>query len=390
LIFAAATCPAVSEPVHVENGDQPRDGRQVLEFRELWHRGHDDDEIIFGAVNTVETGPDQNLYVLDQQQSQVFVFDLEGNLLRILSREGEGPGESRQPEDLVFFPDGTLGLVQYFNGKIVRVDLEGTPLNSIMPPGYDPAGGGGMSSIRRARCRAGSLVINGARVQPAEEGMIRTQYLVRCTESSEIETEYLSRTTAARLMRDGWIEKDNYFPSHERWDIDGSGRVMAATERNEYLVTVFRPDGSVALTFGRELEPLARTEAEKQEIRDSLTVIRDGQRMEVDVKVEDNHPAISAIFWRENDEIWVLNCRGTHDQEPGVMQTFDVFDTGGIFIREVTIVCEGDPDEDKLVFLGNRRAALIRGAVQARRNTFGGSRGEEEDIAMHDLKVFSF
>lgn len=247
-----------------------------------------------------------------------------------------------------------------------------------------------MSSIRRARYRAGALVINGARVQPAEEGMVRTQYLVRCDESGEIQTEYLSRTTAARLMRDGWIEKDNYFPSHERWDIDGTGRVMAATKRNDYLISVFESDGTVALTFGRKTRSLARTEAEKQEIRDSLTVIRDGERVEVEVQVEDNHPAVFSVFWMGPDEIWVLNSRGRHEQEPGIMQTFDVFDTNGLFIREVAVVCEGDPDEDKLVFLGNGRAALIRGAVQARRNTFGGSRGEEEEVAMHDLKVFSF
>ena len=380
-----------AEPTHVANGDQPRDGRQILELKEIWHRGHDDDDIIFGAVITAETGPDGNIYALDTQQSQVFVFDVEGNLLRILSREGEGPGETRRPEDMVFFADGTLGLVQYINGKIVRIDLEGTPLNSMMPPGYDPnEGGGGMSSIRRVRYRAGNLVANGARVVPLEEGMMRTQYLVRCNESSEILVEYLSRATNAVLMRDGWIEKDNYFPSHERWDIDGTGRVLAAAARNDYRITVFEPGGATAFTFGRKMKPLARTEAEKQEIRDSLTVIRDGERMEVRVQVEDDHPAVSSLVWMEPGEIWVLNSRGTHDQEPGIMQTYDVFDTTGVFLREVALKCDGDPDEDKLVFLGNRRAALIRGQVQARRNTFGGSRGEEEEVAMHDLKVYSF
>jgi hypothetical protein len=389
LISAAGLLAA--EPSHVANSDRPRDGRQVLELQELWHRGHDDDDIIFGAVITAETGPDGNIYVLDTQQSQVFVFDVAGNLLRILSREGEGPGETRRPEDMVFFADGTLGLAQYINGKIIRIDLEGTPLNSMMPPGYEPSeGGGGMSSIRRVRYRAGTLVVNGARVVPMEEGMMRTQYLVRCNESSEIEVEFLSRGTAAVLMRDGWIEKDNYFPSHERWDIDGTGRVMAAAERNDYKISVFEPDGVLAFTFGRKLDPLSRTEAEKQEIRDALTVIRDGERVEVEVNVEDDHPAIVALHWMEPGEIWVMNSRGQHEQEPGIMQTFDVFDTTGVFIREVAVACEGDPDEDKLVFLGNRRVALIRGSVQARRNTFGGSRGEEDEVAMHDLKVYSF
>lgn len=392
LMIVSASVLQADEPPHIANVDRAREGREVLETRELWHRGHDDDDIFFGSVTTVQAGPDGNIYVLDQQQSQVPVFDPDGTLLRVLSREGEGPGESRQPEDIVFFADGTLGLAQYINGKVIRIDLEGTPLNSFMPPGNDPQeGGGGLASIRRIRYRAGTLVINGARVvSGAKGGMVRTQYLVRCNESGEVLTEYLSRSTASQLMRDGWIEKNNYFPSHERWDIDGTGRVMAATERNEYEITVFEPDGAVAFTFGRKLEPLKRTEAEKQELRDAVTVIRDGERVDVEVKVEDIHPVIQSLYWMDTNEVWVLTARGQHDQEPGIMVTFDVFDMAGVFLREAALQCEGDPDEDKLVFLGNRRVALIRGAVQARRNTFGGSRGEEEEVAMHDLKVLAF
>ena len=392
LTLIVCALPSAAEPPHVANGPTPRDGSEVIETRELWHRGHHDDDIFFGSVTTVQTGPDGNIYVLDQQQSEVPVFDPEGNYLHTLSREGEGPGESRQPEDIVFFADNSLGLAQYINGKVIRIDLEGTPLGSFMPPGYDPQeGGAGLGSIRRIRYRAGTLVINGSRVVPLDEGgMERTQYLVRCNESSEILAEYLSRSTRAQLMRDGWIEKNNYFPSHERWDIDGTGRVMAATERNEYRITVYEPDGTVAFTFGRDSEPLKRTEDEKQELRDAVTVIRDGERIDVEVKVEDIHPIIESLYWMDSNEIWVVTNRGQFEQEPGIMMTMDVFDMEGVFLREAAFRCEGDPDEDKLVFLGDGKAALIRGAVQARRNTFGGSRGEEEEVAMHDLKILAF
>jgi hypothetical protein len=385
--FAASV--AAAEVPHQTNATTPRDGVQVLPLTEVWHRGHDDDDLIFGAVNTVALGPDGNIYVLDQQQSQVFVFSPTGEELRILSREGEGPGESRRPEDLVFLPDGSLGLVQYINGKIIRIDLEGVPLGSWMPPGYS-AEGGGLGSIRRARYRAGSFVINGARIQPAEQGMVRTQYLVRCNLAAETEAEYLSRATASQLMRDGWIEKNHYFPSHERWDIDHQGQVLAANERNEYLVTVYDRSGQPVRSFGREHRAWRRTAAEKQEIRDALTVIRDGERVDVRVEVEDLEPSVLALFVRPDGEIWVLPSGGDKEQAPGVMLTYDVFDAAGVFVRQVAIQCESDPNEDKLVLLDAQRAALIRGAVQARRNTFGGSRGDEAEVAVHDLKIFSF
>lgn len=245
-----------------------------------------------------------------------------------------------------------------------------------------------MSSIRRVRWRGGSFVVNGARVAPAGDGMVRTQYLVRCDEEGQPLVEYLARSVPANLGRDGWIEKDHYFPSHERWDIDGKGRVVAATERNEYLVTVLEPDGTIALTFGRHLKPWRRTETEKQEIRDALTVLRDGQRVQVEVHVEDAEPAIRAIHCRPDGETWVLTGRGAHDRPAGVMVTFDVFAENGRFVRQVELACPGDPEEDAIFFLGDDRLALVRGAVQARRNAFGGSRGEEKEVPVHDLIVY--
>ena len=115
-------------------------------------------------------------------------------------------------------PDGSLGIVQYINGRIIRIALDGTPLGSMRPPG-DEHGGAAMSSIRRVRARGGTLVVNGTRVAPAEdgEGMVRTQYLVRCDLEARPLLEYLSRTVPSNLVRDGWRERANYFPSHERW-----------------------------------------------------------------------------------------------------------------------------------------------------------------------------
>ncbi len=389
LLTALLTAGAsLADPPHVHNPDRPRDGVRTLELQERWQRGSEEDDLFFGAIRNVQRGPDGNLYVLDTQKSEVAVFDPDGGLLRYLSREGEGPGESRRPEDIVFLSDDILGIAQYFNGRIVMVDLQGVPSGTLMPPGFDPLEGGAMSSIRRARHRGGSFVINGARIAPGETGNTRTQYLVRCDAEARPQVTYLERTAPMNLMRDGWIEKVNYFPSHERWDIDGQGRVLAAAERNDYLITVFAPDGSVVGTFGRDHEPRRRTEAEKQEIRDSLTVIRDGERIVVDVEVEDHAPAIEALYCRPDGEIWVLPSTGTHDRPEGVMMTFDVFSPEYVFVRRVEVACPGDPDEDALFLLDADTVALVRGAVQARRNTFGGSRGEEKEIAVHDLVIY--
>jgi hypothetical protein len=385
-----ALAAAAADVPHVANPAEPRDGREVLETRELWNRGHqDDEEIFFGAINTVEVGPDGGIYVLDTQRAQVCVFDERGELMRILSREGDGPGETRRPEDLVFLPDGSLGIALLINGKIVRIDLDGTPRGSLMPPG--PAREeGGISSIRRVRYRAGTFVINGTRVQQGEDGMARTQYLDRCDESAQTVAVYHSTSRVSNLLRDGFVERLHYFPSHERWDIDFEGRVLAAVHRNDYLVNVYAADGELLRTFGRDCEPWQRTEAEKQLIRDSIRVMSEGRPVSVPVELEDEALAIERLHAMPGGEIWVLPTRGFREQPEGVMMTFDVFDRDLVFVRRVAIALDADPDDDKLVFLEGRRLALIRGQQQARRNTYGGTKGEVQDVEVNDLTIYAY
>lgn len=382
LLLLAAS--AAAEVPHTANPEMPRDGIQVLATAEAWRRGGEDDDLFFGALRTVQLGPDGNVYALDTQLAQVHVFDTEGSFVHSLSREGEGPGEVRRPEDIVFFPDGSLGIAQYINGRIVRLAADGTPLATVMPP--RDSGGGGMSAIRRVRCRAGTLVVNGVRMKQVDDGMLREQYLLRCDEDANVLAAYLVRAVPSNLMRDGWIERNNYFPSHERWDIDAQGRVLAATERNDYRVTVFAADGTPLRSFGRAAEAWRRTDAEKQEIRDSLVVLRDGERVRVEVEVEDREAAIAELHAMPGGETWVLPSAGIHGQPAGIMLTYDVFDADGVFVRQVRVACAGDPDEDRLFLLEDGTLALVTGAVQARRNAFGGSRAEDPGgVAEHAL-----
>ena len=386
----AVASAALAEAPHVQGGDTPRDGTVTLEAHALWQRGQEDDDLIFGAINAVQTGPDGDLYVLDQQLSQVDVFAADdGTLRRTLSREGEGPGECRRPEHMVFFPDGALGLVQYINGRIVRIGLDGTPRDVLMPPG-EVNEGNALANIRRVRCRGGITVINGVRNKPVDDAIVRTQYLVRCDADGTPLVEYLSHAVSTDLRNYGWVEKDQWFPSHDRWDIDDQGLVHVAADRNAYRINVYARDGSLVRSYGRKEKPVRRTDEEKQRIRDSLVVLADGERLTVPVEVEDDAPIVAEVHCRPGGETWVLTTRGSRDQPEGVMLTYDVFDREGAYVRRVAVAVPGDPKEDRLHLLPDHRLALVRGAVQARRNTFGGSRSEEAEVPVHDLTVYAY
>ena len=72
--------------------------QRTVQLEEIWRvGGEDDEEILFGVVAFGVLDEEGNMYLLDSQLSQVLVINPEGELIDTLGREGEGPGEMRQP-----------------------------------------------------------------------------------------------------------------------------------------------------------------------------------------------------------------------------------------------------------------------------------------------------
>ena len=85
--------------IHVENPAQPSNGAQTVSLEELWRLGGetDSDEEFFGVISQIATDPSGNVYLLDQQLNEVKIFAADGSYVRTIGREGEGPGEFRNP-----------------------------------------------------------------------------------------------------------------------------------------------------------------------------------------------------------------------------------------------------------------------------------------------------
>jgi hypothetical protein len=165
VLLALAACPTLATAdtpgvARIVNGPEPSEGVTRLGLEELWRAGGLDGDVLFGLVADIAADGAGNIYVLDNQLCQVMVFSPQGQHLRNLSRQGEGPGEIQQPTGLVMLPDETLGIIMGYPGKIVRMKLDGTPVENLYPTG-DPAEGG-YGLVREARFRDGTLVACGA------------------------------------------------------------------------------------------------------------------------------------------------------------------------------------------------------------------------------------
>lgn len=352
---------------HVRNGDQAP--REVVQLKELWRVGGEDEEILFGVINRVLDDERGNFYLLDHQLSQVHVYSPNGEYLRTIVQEGEGPGEVRRPAAMVMLPGEKLGVVQAFPAQITVVDLQGIPAGTITPGGDRSAGGFDM--IQEIEGHGDYLAAVGHELRQSSDGFERTRYLATFGPDGREKHRLLEETSPDRVVTGKYVEKDEYFVDHGKWTMGPDGKLYTAETRDRYRISVYAHTGELLRVIERDFTPPKRTAEEKASVGEGLLVVVNGERVQIEAEPEDCPPCIERMYVDDDRNLWVRNSWGTRDQEAGIMETWDVFDPEGHFIRQAAFACEGDPEEDRLTFTGNARAFLLKGIFDAARAQIG-------------------
>lgn len=100
----------------------------------LGTRGGDDPNFIFGDIRGVQAARDGTIFVLDYQAIEVRVFSPDGEFLRTIVRQGEGPGEVREANGIVLSGDTLLWVNDHGQWAIVGVDPRGEELRRFTKP----------------------------------------------------------------------------------------------------------------------------------------------------------------------------------------------------------------------------------------------------------------
>ncbi len=356
---------------HVLNPEQPVEEISYTP-KELWILGGDDDEILFGLVSQLVLDKEGNVYVLDGQLSQVQVFSPAGEHLRTLGREGEGPGEFRNATDLYMGPGGVLGVVQVFPGKIVQLRTDGTPADNFPLP---EAPGGGFQLVFVGRGAADRVVLAGAQQRQQEGKMMQVSYLKAFDKSGKELVRFHEEASETRFGGMKFEEK-SFSNFQRRWALAPDGRVAAALDFDKYTLTVWNPDGTVNRVIERpQYAPVPRSDKSKkrfQKLYDSITRWNPGSTFEV----SPTHVAVDQVLFREDGSLWVLSGRGMYEKhDPKRFAAYDVYDPQGRFARRVSLMLDGDAEEDGLFFAGDRlyKVTDLFGALMA---NFGGGTAE--------------
>jgi len=370
----------------IDNPEKPANGLKTMQLEEIWRIGGEDDEdVLLGVVNRVLADDQDQIYLLDIQLTEVMVISPDGEYLASLGSQGEGPGEIRRAADVLFMPDGTIGLVQGFPGKIVKVDQAGLPAGEFRPGGDDPAAGG-FFALRGAASRGGKMVFSGARITRGENSRTAVNFVASFDEEGAQNKLFYDTTSVRKFRGQEFSEKKEYFPHQNGWTLGADGRVYINQDRNNYSIKVYTHNGTLERTINRTFESYKRTAEEKKTAEDGLMPWRRRNRHRFNFVVEPTEPDIARMHVTDDGRLWVLTSRGLRDQPEGVHSTWDVFDNTGRFDQTVAVQCEGVGLRDRLFFAGENMVVLVKQYADAVK-AFRGRNSEDEEADEEEIEV---
>ncbi len=369
----------VNGVVRILNSNEPVDGSVTLELEELWRAGGEDSDMLFGVIIRVLTGEDGNIYMLDMQLSEVHVFSPDGEFLRTLSREGEGPGEVRSPSDMLFTPDGRIGLVQTMPGRVVLVHPDDTPGGTLQIGGSDPTQGA-FSVLVTGSSRGGNMVLGGISMSFRPPGVSEQTYFLSSVsvEGAELH-RYVSKTHTLNFA-ELYMNEDEIDFVWERYALLDDGRVCVVPARDRYEIEVYNPDGSIDRVIERAYESRKRTADDKQEAKLLLKAIAANYPAPPrGYRVLDTDPDITMMQTHPDGSLWVRTSRGDYDAPAGLLATFDLFDTEGHYRRQVNLKGPGNPREDAVFLLDTDRVLVVTQALSSYRSMQGVAKDADDE-----------
>jgi hypothetical protein len=364
--------------IHVMNPSAPTTSPITEKAARLWGVGGDEeDDVLFGLIVGVAVDGDGLVYLLDSQINVVHVFSPEGEFLREIGREGEGPGEFRRPEDMFLTGQGNIAIMQGMPGKIVQLSPEGDPLGNYPLPEQDD---GGMMMLGGGAPAGDQVVLSSQDFVQGETGFSVISKLIRVNSAGRVTATYNESTTARDMANFDYDERRD---AQALFATTTDGRVFVHAGWDEYAINAYDPGGALERVIEREFTPRKRNDEELEDNKPRAFMQSDEGTREIPAVVSPTDRSVRGMYARPDGSLWVISSRGAGDNPEGTMGVFDVFDAKGRFVQQITIEGDANFTEDNYYFAGDR-LVLVKGYRASRRAMFadltGGEDGEDEDV----------
>lgn len=355
---------ALAQPETIANPADPPE-RLRLELREVWRAGGDeDDAVLMGQIGAAISGPAGEVYALDSQLAQVLVFAADGRFLRTLGREGDGPGEFRQPTGLMLTHDGELAVMQTFPGRLIFLDRQTGEPGGQWTMGREDPQSGGFNILLDARERGGVRAVAAGQTSfDTSTGTLHNvQFLALLAPDGREQLRLAEHRTAhGRDRRERDELSDHYAGQRGLWDVDPTGNTHLVPYYDRYLIHVHGPDGHLERVITREHDARRRTEEEMARQRESMSTSVGGQITTIAIKQHDRARSIERLRILDDGSLWVSNSHGAERWADLKERTWDVYAPDGRLLREVTVTVPEGGEGNRLILLDDGRFLLVKG-----------------------------
>jgi hypothetical protein len=250
---------------------------------------------------------EENIYVMDQGDCQVKVFNKNGEFLRAIGRRGEGPGELQHPDNIFLTADRRL-VIEDFIRNLTHYSLDGHFVK--------------MQSTARI-FPIDVLVDSSGRVfalQNVREPEISGKEIVLYDENLKLLQTVIS---FPRPKPDPQVLEP--FQPEIYWALlKGNG--LAVSGQAEYVVDIFGPQGNLVKKITRDYDPVKITE---EDVKQRVRKIPEGRTL----AVPKYFPAISSLTADDEGRLYVR----TNEKGPGSTCFHDVFDPDGKYLAKIAL-----------------------------------------------------
>lgn len=302
-------------------------------------------EYQFGAIAHIAVDRAEGTYVFDAQVPALRYFDAEGNYVRTLGREGQGPGE---------YGRATLGLVVRTDNSVVLRDFQNSRLNF-----YSPAGQPESEAALRISPYVGSTMTADAAGHFYLTMLPQSAGLLHLDPQGEIVD-----SLAPPSLPDEPVEgRRGHFDPRKVWVFDLAGGFWVGLS-DSYSIQHIRPDGTV-LQIERDISPAEVAPEERDQYEAFYEWWRQAQGTPAPA-VPNVKPFYRSFEIGSEGRLWVERfVEATEERVPrdppqrgpsppditwSQPTVYDVFESNGEFLGSVHV-----PDEVELsVFRGDQ------------------------------------
>lgn len=335
---------------HVVNPSVGMEPGLSVESSEIWRRGGEDDEVLFGIIGDVVRDGNGNTYMLDVQLNTVHHIGPDGDYVGAIGRSGEGPAEFAYPSGLALLSEDILCVTQFLPARAVLITVGGQTAGDHPIPRDD-----GTPYLKGCAAVNGQLGLYTAQLMERETSVGLQSAFVVVDENGQIVSSYWEQFQKADFANMDFDEKADAEPV---WAVGADGRFFVNSDWDSYAVEVIVSEGSPRFVIEREYEHRART----QEEIESIERLKRSGEMASQTKISKTSQDIVKILPRDDGSVWVLSSRGERDVPAGVIASFDAFDKSGRFVRKISLKGTFRPGVDAFHLVGDFVFVVIGGA----------------------------